>query len=79
MVLQVSQKLAVWERRACKALEQARATQRRNLSPPCDEQQLTNDIIALVAKYGRYGYRRITALLNNKHGWRVNYKRVERI
>jgi len=79
MVLQVSQKLAVSERRACKVLEQARATQRRNLSPPSDEKQLTNDIIALATRYGRYGYRRITALLNNERGWRVNHKRVERI
>jgi len=79
MVLQVSQKLAVSERRACKVLEQARATQRRNLSPPSDEKQLTNDIITLATRYGRYGYRRITALLNNEYGWRVNHKRVERI
>jgi putative transposase len=79
MVLQVSQKLAVSERRACKVLEQARATQRRNLSPPSDEEQLTGDIITLATRYGRYGYRRITALLNNEHGWRVNHKRVERI
>jgi len=79
MVLKVSQKLAVSERRACKVLEQARATQRRNLSPPSDEKQLTDDIIALATRYGRYGYRRITALLNNEHGWRVNHKRVERI
>ena len=28
--------------------------------------------------YGRYGYRRITALLR-REGWRVNHKRVERI
>ena len=60
-------------------LEQARATQRRNLSPPSDEEQLTGDVIALATKYGRYGYRRITALLNNECGWRVNHKRVERI
>ena len=78
MVLQVSQKLAVSERRACKVLEQARATQRRSLSPS-DEKQLTDDIVALATKYGRYGYRRITALLNNEYGWRVNHKRVERI
>jgi putative transposase len=79
VVLQITQKLAVSERRACKVLEQARATQRRNLSPPCDEKQLTDDIIALATRYGRYGYRRITALLNNDYGWRVNHKRVERI
>jgi len=79
MILQVSQKLAVSERRACKVLEQPRATQRRNLLPPSDEEQLTGNIIDLATKYGRYGYRRITALLNNNHGWRVNHKRVERI
>jgi transposase InsO family protein len=79
MVLQASQKLAVSERRACRVLEQARATQRRNLPPPSDEKQLTDDIVALATRYGRYGYRRITALLNNDGGWRVNHKRVERI
>ena len=79
MVSQVSQKLGVSERRACRVLGQARATQRRHLSPPSDERQLTADIIALATKYGRYGYRRITALLNSEHGWRVNHKRVERI
>ena len=79
MVLQVSQKLKVSERRACKVLEQARATQRRKLLPPSDENQLTDDIIALATSYGRYGYRRVTALLNNEYGWRVNHKRVERI
>jgi putative transposase len=79
MVWQVSQNLKVSERRACKVLEQARATQRRKLSPSSDEKRLTNDIIALATKYGRYGYRRITALLNNEFGWQVNHKRVERI
>jgi len=49
------------------------------MSPPSDEKQLTKDIITLAAKYGRYGYRRITALLQNEKGWRVNHKRVERI
>jgi transposase InsO family protein len=78
-VLKVSQKSGVSERRACKVLEQARATQRRHLSPPSDEKQLSDDIIALATRYGRYGYRRITALLNNEYGWRVNHKRVERI
>jgi putative transposase len=78
MVLKISEKLAVSERRACKVLEQDRTTQRRNLSPPSDEKQLTNDIIALATKYGRYGYRRITAMLQHD-GWQVNHKRVERI
>jgi len=35
-------------------------------------------IIELAKQYGRYGYRRITALLR-REGWRVNRKRVERI
>jgi len=34
--------------------------------------------IELATQYGRYGYRRITALLNQE-GWLVNHKRVERI
>jgi putative transposase len=79
MVLHISQELAVSERRACKVLGQARTTQRRNLLPSSDEEQLTSDIIAIATRYGRYGYRRITALLNNNYGWKVNHKRVERI
>jgi transposase InsO family protein len=35
-------------------------------------------IIELATKYGRYGYRRITALLRHE-GWRANHKRVERL
>lgn len=43
-----------------------------------DEAALTADVIALATRYGRYGYRRITALLQAS-GWAVNVKRVERI
>jgi putative transposase len=43
-----------------------------------DEEALTADIVALASQYGRYGYRRITALLRDA-GWVVNVKRVERI
>jgi len=77
--VKIQDKLGVSERRACRVLEQSRSTQRRILIPPSDEKQLTDNIIALATKYGRYGYRRITALLNNEYGWRVNHKRVERI
>ena len=79
MIVKVHDKLGVSERRACKVLDQARSTQRRDLSSSSDEKQLTDDIITLATKYGRYGYRRITALLNNQYGWRVNHRRVERI
>jgi len=34
--------------------------------------------VELAQAYGRYGYRRITALLQ-REGWRVNHKKVERI
>jgi putative transposase len=60
-------------------LGQARTTQRQKVASPSDEEELTRDIIALASRYGRYGYRRITALLRNERGWRVNHKRVERI
>ena len=43
-----------------------------------DEEPLTAAIIRLATTYGRYGYRRITALLR-ADGWRVNLKRVYRI
>ena len=66
------------ERRACKALGQPRSTQRRVALPPGDEDALIKDVVALASKYGRYGYRGITALLHAR-GWRVNHKRVERI
>ena len=33
-------------------------------------------IIALACAYGRYGYRRITGLLQGE-GWQVNHKRVD--
>lgn len=43
-----------------------------------DEHALTSAIIGLARQYGRYGYRRITALLRTQ-GWHVNHKRVARI
>ena len=43
-----------------------------------DEAALTDDIIELARQYGRYGYRRVTALLR-RADWTVNKKRVERI
>ncbi len=71
-------KLRVSERRACRVLGQARSTQRRRPEVRDDEGALTSRIIQLATCYGRYGYRRITALLR-REGWRVNHKRVERI
>jgi len=70
--------LGVPERRACQALGQHRSTQRKRPTTADDEAALTADVIELARQYGRYGYRRITALLRGT-GWRVNKKRVERI
>ena len=70
--------LGISERRACRALGQHRSTQRKIPTTPDDEAALTADIIELARQYGRYGYRRITALLRSA-GWTVNKKRVERI
>jgi transposase InsO family protein len=71
-------KFGVSERLACRVLGQHRSTQRKILTRRSDEVALTGDIIALATEYGRYGYRRITALLWAA-GWVVNVKRVERI
>ena len=45
---------------------------------PEQEQVLTERIVDLAREYGRYGYRRVTALLRME-GWVVNHKRVQRI
>jgi len=74
----VKLKLSISERRACRALGQHRSTQRKVPRGRDDEEALTADIIALALEYGRYGYRKITALLRAA-GWVVNPKRVERI
>lgn len=74
----VQAQLGVSERKVCKVLKQPRTTQRRTLVQRDDEGPLTQAIIDLASEYGRYGYRRITALLQHQ-GWSVNHKRVERI
>ena len=71
-------KLGVSERFACGVLGQHRSTQRKKPTGRADEAGLTADIIRLAIRYGRYGYRRITAMLRSE-GWTVNVKRVERI
>lgn len=52
--------------------------QRHKSNKSREEQVLRADIVRLASTYGRYGYRRITALLKAE-GWIVNHKRVERI
>ena len=74
----VMDKSGVSERRACRVLEQVRKTQRHVPRVMDDEELLTQRIAELATQYGRYGYRRITAMLKSEN-WMVNHKRVERI
>jgi putative transposase len=66
------------ERRACRLVGQPRGTQRYQPTLRCDEDQLTQAIIALASQYGRLGYRRITIFLQQA-GWDVGKDRVQRI
>jgi len=68
----------VSERRACRVLGQSRSTQRRVLHVSDDEPRLVKRMTELATQYGRYGYRRITAMLC-REGWNVNHKRIERL
>lgn len=70
--------LSVSERRACRVLGQHRSTQRKVPRGRPDEDALTKAIVELASEYGRYGYRRICALLNEQ-GWGVGVSRVARI
>ena len=74
----IREKVEASERRICKVLGQARSTERYPRVPSDDEEALHLRIVVLASEYGRYGYRRITALLGAE-GWQVNHKRVERI
>ena len=75
-IKQVVGVLDVSERKACRVLGQHRSTQRYDKRVADDEIVLTERVIELASQYGRYGYRRVTALLRNE-GWIVNHKRVE--
>ena len=56
------------ERHACRLVNQWCGTQRYLPIQRVDEDALTQAIITLASEYGRYGYRRITALLRTP-GW----------
>ena len=71
-------KFAVSERRACRVLKQHRSTHRYAPKSREDEDRLVRDMIELARQYGRYGYRRIAAMLRDA-GWQLNDKRVERL
>lgn len=74
----VQKKLAVSQRRACRALKQARATQRYQPRRSDRQQQLRQWLRDFAVKQPRYGYRRAYAALRAE-GWVVNRKCVERL
>lgn len=74
----VRRKLDVSQRRACRALDQPRSTQRYRPRVPDDEPLLLAAMHTLVRGHPRYGYRMIWARLRLE-GWRVNRKRVYRL
>ncbi len=78
MIMHICQIIKVSERRACQVLGQCRVTQRYASYVTGEEEKLVARIIELATQYGRYGYRRITALLKQEE-WQVNHKKVERI
>ena len=77
-MIHVRQKLDTPERRTCRTVGMARSTQQYKARKAEDDEALRLALIRLAKHYGRYGYRRITALLCTQ-GWHVNHKRVARI
>jgi len=66
-------------RRACKTLGLGRSTYYYQPKPINDkEMKLREKIVKISKKHTRYGYRRIAVLLQ-REGWSVNFKKVQRI
>ena len=78
LAVQHARDKGISERQACRLVGQWRTTQRYQATQCEDEDRLTQSILALASKYGRFGYRRITALLKLA-GWQVGKDRVQRI
>jgi len=71
-------RLGYSERRICRAIGQARSSQRYRRRLRDDERRLIAAMHRLALKWPRFGYRRIAAVLQGE-GWRVNVKRVHRL
>ncbi len=68
----------VSERRACRAVDQPRSSQRYQVQPRDENRPLVAKMLELVKRHPRFGYRRIWALLRAE-GFAVNRKRVHRL
>jgi putative transposase len=62
----------------CRVIGQPRSTQRRAARAPEGQAALVRRMTELALQYGRYGYRRVGALLA-REGLAVNHKRLERL
>lgn len=67
------------ERHACDLIGIARSTYRYQPVSQVDEPSLTQLIRDYAVMYPQYGYRMVTALINQKTSYGINHKRVERI
>ncbi len=74
----VRSNLGYSERRVCRALGISRSSVRYTPQPRDDESALTHSIVGLAGQYGRYGYRRVHALLQEQ-GWQVSHGRGMRL
>ncbi len=74
----LQEKFAVSQRRACRVVGQHRSSQRYKERECGFQARLTKRLHELSQRHPRFGYRRITALLQ-REGWRVNRKRVQRL
>jgi transposase InsO family protein len=70
--------LSVSQRRACRAMNHGRSTQRYQASKPQTDRPLVAAMHALSRRHPRYGYRRIHAMLRND-GFRSSVGRVHRL
>lgn len=77
-VAMLEDRFPVSQRRACKAVDQPRSTQRRKPTKGDGDRRLRNRLHELVSQWPRHGYRFITELLRAE-GWRINPKRVLRL
>jgi len=65
------------ERHACKLMETDRSSYRYEPQSEPDE-KLRRDLIEVSKQKPRYGYRRLSILLERR-GWKVNHKRLYRL
>ena len=70
---EVRQRFGVSERRACRVLGQARTTQRRRSNRSADEEALREDVVKVARRFGRYGYRMVTGMLEDEGCWPGRY------